>query len=128
MLTFIVTQYILHHLMCDAKELWQREGVVICRADKTAAFVLLDHKEYLTKLDTILHDPQKFHCTTRNLIEDIKREVNTINDTINSSRGAIHLPKICGDFDVGYIYVNVKTHKPGNPLRPIISQCPTPMY
>ena len=26
------------------------------------------------------------------------------------------------------MYGNVKTHKQGNPLRPIISQCPTPTY
>ncbi|XP_068235641.1 uncharacterized protein [Palaemon carinicauda] len=35
---------------------------------------------------------------------------------------------ISGDFGPGYLYGNVKTHKQGNPLRPIISQCPTPTY
>ncbi|XP_068227693.1 uncharacterized protein [Palaemon carinicauda] len=35
---------------------------------------------------------------------------------------------ISGDFEPGYLYGNVKTHKQGNPLRPIISQCPTPTY
>ncbi|XP_050710737.1 uncharacterized protein LOC126995291 [Eriocheir sinensis] len=29
---------------------------------------------------------------------------------------------------MGYCYGNVKTHKPGNKLRPIISQIPTPTY
>ncbi|XP_068227972.1 uncharacterized protein [Palaemon carinicauda] len=35
---------------------------------------------------------------------------------------------ISGDYGPGYLYGNVKTHKQGNPLRPIISQCPTPKY
>ena len=111
-----------------AKDLRQNEDVVIRRADKTAAFVLVSKDEYLTKLDTILQDPLKFQQARRNPVEDIKREVNSIIDGVNALNGAIHLPKVCGDCDVGYIYGNVKTHKPGNPLRPIISQCPTPTY
>ena len=38
------------------------------------------------------------------------------------------MPKIIGDFNPGYIYGNVKIHKPNNPLRPIISQVLTPTY
>ncbi|XP_066956249.1 uncharacterized protein [Macrobrachium rosenbergii] len=33
-----------------------------------------------------------------------------------------------GDFNLGYIYGSVKTHKRNNPLRPIISQIPAPTY
>ena len=33
-----------------------------------------------------------------------------------------------GEFSPGYIYDNVKIHKPNSPLRPIISQVPTPTY
>ena len=40
----------------------------------------------------------------------------------------LKLPKIIGDFQPGYIYGNVKTHKNNNPLRPIISQVLTPTY
>ncbi|XP_068204686.1 uncharacterized protein [Palaemon carinicauda] len=32
------------------------------------------------------------------------------------------------DFGPAYLDGNVKTHKQGNPLQPIISQCPTPTY
>lgn len=38
------------------------------------------------------------------------------------------MTSITEEFAPGYIYGNVKTHKPGNPLRPIISQIPTPTY
>ena len=115
-------------LRAAAKSLRQREGVVVHRTDKTAAFVLINEDEYLGKLDFILQDQQKFQRLNRNPIDDIKREANNIIEGINAVRGATHLSKICGDFDVGYLYGNVKTHKNGNPLRPIISQCPTLTY
>ena len=35
---------------------------------------------------------------------------------------------IIGEYRPGYIYGTVKTHKNGNPLRPIISQIETPVY
>ena len=35
---------------------------------------------------------------------------------------------IVGEFKPGYIYGTVKLHKEGNPLRPIVSQIPTPTY
>ena len=38
------------------------------------------------------------------------------------------LQRITGEYRPGYMYGNVKTHKPGNPLRPIISQIPLPTY
>ena len=33
-----------------------------------------------------------------------------------------------GEYKPGYIYGNVKLHKYGNPVRPIVAQIPTPTY
>jgi len=38
------------------------------------------------------------------------------------------IPSFIGEFQPGYLYGNVKIHKPNNPLRPIISQIPTVTY
>ena len=38
------------------------------------------------------------------------------------------LDQIIGEFEQGFIYGNVKTHKINNHWRPIISQIPTPTY
>ena len=38
------------------------------------------------------------------------------------------MPGISGEFSPGYFYGNPKTHKPGAPIRPIISQIQTPAY
>ncbi|XP_066987494.1 uncharacterized protein [Macrobrachium rosenbergii] len=106
-----------------AKELKEKEGIMR-RADKTAAFVLIRAEEYFDKLDAILSDTTKFERLTRNPIEDIKREANKIISTVNAASNAVHLPH--RDFELGYLFV--KTHKAGNPLRPIISQTPAPTY
>ncbi|XP_076032430.1 uncharacterized protein LOC143020154 [Oratosquilla oratoria] len=46
----------------------------------------------------------------------------------NKLQQEIKFSKIIGDFKPGYCYGTVKTHKPGNPLRPIISQMTFPTY
>ena len=111
-----------------AKKLKTAQGITIRRADKTPALVLINTDEYHRKLDTILDDDSKFKKIRRNPIEDIKREANKIIDRVNALSSSIKLSKIKGDYEPGYIYGNVKTHKNGNPLRPIISQIPTPTY
>ena len=58
----------------------------------------------------------------------LKSKVNKSIESLNSVQDDVKLAKIIGDFAPGYIYGNVKIHKPNHPLRPIISQCPTPTY
>ncbi|XP_066952259.1 uncharacterized protein [Macrobrachium rosenbergii] len=65
---------------------------------------------------------------TKNPVDDIKCEAIWIIETINAATKALHLLPIVGDYDLGYIYRNVKTHKPGNPLHPIIRQIPALTY
>ncbi|XP_068224102.1 uncharacterized protein [Palaemon carinicauda] len=110
------------------KELKQVAGVTVRRADKTAAFLLIDTEEYHKNLDDILADSSKFVRLTRNPNDDTKREANRTIEAVNAATKAIQLPVISEDFWLGYLYGNVKSHKQGNPLRPIISQCPTPTY
>ena len=111
-----------------AKELRSNPNIIIRRADKSSTFVLLKKEEYLTKLDSILLDETKFKKITRNPVIDITRRANKLIDAVNARQDGTRLPKIVGDYDLGYLYGNVKTHKAGNPLRPIISQIPTPTY
>ncbi|XP_068201750.1 uncharacterized protein [Palaemon carinicauda] len=75
-----------------AKELKQVARVTVRRADKTAAFVLIDTEEYHKKLDDILADSSKFVRLTRNPIEDTKREANRTIEAVNAATNTIHLP------------------------------------
>ena len=90
--------------------------------------MILNKDNYLSKIDTILADTTKFKIINKNPINDIKRRVNKLIEAQNALQESIKLPKIIGDFQPGYLYGNVKTHKVGNPLRPIISQIPSPTY
>ncbi|XP_068213864.1 uncharacterized protein [Palaemon carinicauda] len=111
-----------------ARELRKEAHVTVRRADKTAAFVLIDTEEYHSKLDLILGDSYKFEKPSYNPIEEIKREANKTIEKNNAATNAIHFQTITGDFSPSYLYGDVKTHKNGNPLRPIISQWLTPTY
>ena len=47
---------------------------------------------------------------------------------VNTECGKKVFKEPIGDYEPGYLYGNIKTHKPGNKLRPIISQVTTPTY
>ena len=111
-----------------AKELRDNHSITIRRADKTAAFVIIDKEEYTHKMDTILSDTTKFRRITRNPTESIKKKLNSIIASINANMDSPKFPKLTGEYSLGYAFGNIKTHKPGNPLRPIISQIPTATY
>ena len=111
-----------------AKSLKTNAEIVIRKADKSSQYVIMNKDEYITKLNEILSDGSKFERITRNPIENLKKEANALIETQNAVQDDIKIPKIIGDYKPGYVYGNVKTHKTGNPLRPIISQIPTPTY
>lgn len=122
------SQLVNREMKDTAKKLRENNGITIRRADKTAAFVLLPTEIYHQKLENILNDESKFKKIRKNPIEDIKRDLNAVIKEVNEAPGNIRLPEVKGDYEPGYIYGNIKTHKNGNPLRPIISQIPTPTY
>ena len=116
-----------HHILA-AKQLRENNEIVIRRADKTPAFVLIRKEDYDNKINAILNDTTKFKRIGRNPTESLKKRVNATITSINAAKNNLNLQKITGEFSPGYAYGNVKTHKPNNPLRPIISQIPTPTY
>ena len=111
-----------------AKKLKTTEDTTIRRADKTPALVLIKTCEYHQKLDAILADATKFRRIRKNPVEEIKKEANNVIERVNALSTSTKFSRIRGDYEPGYIYGNVKTHKNGNPLRPIISQIPSPTY
>ena len=111
-----------------ATKLRTSEDRIIIRADKSNLYVLLNKSDYIQKLNTILSDSSKFLHISRNPTEELKKKVNAIIAACNAVKDQQHFPTITGHYTPGYIYGNVKTHKPNKPLRPIISQIPTPTY
>ena len=79
-------------------------------------------------MNAILSDESKFTPVNRNNTKEFQAQVNQLINAANAVIGGVHFEPIIGDYTPGYAYGNVKTHKKGNPLRPIISQVPTPTY
>ena len=91
--------------------------------------MILNKDDYQTKIKDLLSDGSKFRKITKNPCEGIQKKVNNLIDQAMIQTGkSIPLKKVIGDYSPGYIYGNVKTHKEGEKLRPIISQLPTPTY
>ncbi|XP_043202156.1 uncharacterized protein LOC122370546 isoform X2 [Amphibalanus amphitrite] len=105
-----------------AKQLRDNDKIIIRRADKSPIFVILDKEEYLRKLSGILSDTTKFQKIKEDPTKKLKAKVNRDIKSANAVIDGVHFQTIVGEFTPGYLYGTVKTHKNGNPLRPIISQ------
>ena len=116
------------HLIEASKKLRENKDIIIRRADKSSIYVILDKNDYFNKINAILSDVSKFKVIQKDPTIQLKSKTNKLIDSLNAVQGDIKIDKIVGDFSPGYAYGNVKIHKSGNPLRPIISQCPTPTY
>ena len=111
-----------------ASELKKNENIVIKRADKTAVYVIMNKNDYMSKLNQITNDTTKFKELKKDPTNNLKTKINKIITTLNATKNNANINKIIGDYSPGYLYGSVKIHKPGNPLRPIISQVTTPTY
>ena len=120
------SQLLTKELKDAAKELRNHNDIIIRKGDKAAVYVILDKDAYLEKMDRILSDSSKFEKLQRDPTENLKKRINQLIQRANASNQ--HFCRIIGDYGPGYCYGSVKTHKAGNPLRPIISQIPTPTY
>lgn len=117
-----------HRLKEAAKQLSDNEKIIIRKADKARIYVVLDKDAYISKCNNILQDSTKFRTIKKDPTNSLKKRLNTLITAVNARIGGPKFEKIVGDYTPGYFYGNIKTHKPGDPIRPIISQIPTPTY
>ena len=96
--------------------------------DKSSTYVILNKTDYLEKCNDILKDTSKFQQIKKDPTNEIKKKANILIDAVNAKCDDIKFSKIIGDYAPGYFYGNIKTHKTNLPIRPIISQIPTPTY
>ena len=111
-----------------AHELKNNPNIIIRKTDKDSKYVILNKLDYFNKCNHILHDNSKFMKIKKDTTNTIKKKVNNLIDSLNAKVNDIKMEKIIGDFQPGYFYGNVKTHKTNNPIRPIVSQVTTPTY
>ena len=111
------------------KQLRNNKNITIRKADKSNTYVIMNAEDYTSKLNNLVHN-EKFEETNLDLIDNIKKEANTLIQDINKSANKIIFKPLIGSFKPGYIYGAPKIHKNINdpPLRPIVSTIPTPTY
>ena len=115
-------------LIQAGKELKNHPDIIVRKADKSNVPVVIDRTEYTQKLQNILNDQSKFKKLTRNPTQELKTRVNKLIYEANRCSSVKLLQPIVGEFKPGHIFGTVKLNKNGNPIRPLISQIPTPNY
>ncbi|XP_066943478.1 uncharacterized protein [Macrobrachium rosenbergii] len=88
----------------------------------------MDRSEYDKKLDNILNEKRKFQRLSKDPTNELRTKVLRPTEYANKMQNEIKFPKIIGDFKSGYCYGTIKTHKLGNPIRPILSQITSATY
>ena len=117
------------------KKLGDNNELHITRPDKGRGVIILDKKDYLDKMETILSDPRIFENCSH---DDPKLKILRTEDKINrfikklKDKGSITENEyknlyVCGS-SPSVLYGLPKVHKLNLPLRPIVSSVNTPQY
>ncbi|KAF2348059.1 hypothetical protein FHG87_021185, partial [Trinorchestia longiramus] len=119
---------LIKELRRSCKQLKDHPNIIVRRADKSNTFVVLNRTDYKAKLDEILSDQKKFSRIACDPTAALKTKVKKLIGRVNKNKQEKILQPVIGQYNPSYIYGTVKLHKTGHPLRPIISQIPTPTY
>ena len=116
------------------KRLAQDKSIVITKPDKGNGVVILDKLDYVSKMNTILSDPTKFTPFRG----DIYKKIIALQDGLNRQIESFKKLDLLTNVQVanlratgsrpGIVYGSPKVHKPGTPLRPILSTIGTYDY
>ena len=115
------------------KLLANNNDIKVCRFDKGNGVVLLNSCDYLSKLDDIVNDQTKFmQIPIDKKQHPIKTKEKSIEYYIrkyfkNYGKETIN-ELIPSGSNPGKLYGLIKTHKPNNPCRPVVSMIGTPEY
>ncbi|XP_037800345.1 uncharacterized protein LOC119595258 [Penaeus monodon] len=108
------------------------EHIVITKPDKGKGIVLLNRTDYIDKLSTSLSDSSKFQLLNVNLATHLLKLEDKLNRIIRPLKTildeTIYHSIFSAGSRAGFMYGLPKVHKPGLPLRPIISSIGTFSY
>ncbi|BHF60089.1 hypothetical protein SprV_0100305000 [Sparganum proliferum] len=135
-----VSSLLLQHkaqLTITEAEDWELSGIrklkniVTLPADKGRSTVVMDKTEYWSKLENLLMDKGSYALSD---VSEFKKLVNNINKTVgrlkkaNALTSREALSAKATDTAMARFYGLPKVHKPGVPLRPIVSLRGTPTF
>ena len=108
------------------KELRENEDIIVLPADKGNASVVLDTTEYKRKMGDLLKDPA-YKCTENDPTVYLEKKTRTLilNSPIDNATAKFLIPREKSS-RIPKLYGLPKIHKPGAPLRPIVSAVNSP--
>ena len=114
------------------KILKEDPNIIVTKPDKGRGVVIMDRLDYENKIANILSDVSRFKLLKVDVsshivkLEDkLNRLLRSIKDTIGDN---IYNELHASGSQPGFLYGLPKIHKPGNPIRPIISTIGTFTY
>ena len=114
------------------KELTHRQDLQFLPSDKGGEFCIIDIEEYNRLGFLHLSDTNTYERITKINIQGIEKQIN--NTWLSVCQDKTYLTRsfinsyISHNSRIANIYFLVKTHKPGNKVRPIVSSINTPTY
>ena len=116
-------------LLQALSDLKTNQNIVVTKPDKGNATVILNKADYVHKMDQILPDPINFAKVSSDLYKTIIKYEDRNNTLVDDlfKKNAINEAqkrsmKSCGARP-GFLFGQPKVHKPGLPMRPILSTC-----
>ena len=120
------------------KELRSNKSIIIHKADKGNAVVVIDRSDYIQKMNTIIGDHSKFRPAVIKNGKTIFHAIRSLEDRIIDFLRMLLKKELISDVDYSKLYPSgtkpailyglSKVHKNGAPMRPIMSAVNTPAY
>ena len=113
------------------KRLKNENNIVKLPADKGRVTVVMDKTDYFDKMDALVNDKQTYEELKRDPTPALQRKLNSKiltlkkTDAIDTQR---YYRLRCSVPQPPKLYGLPKLHKPGIPMRPIVSFCGSPTY
>ena len=116
------------------KKLKMNENIIVTKFDKGKGVAILDKQDYKDKILKYLNESGNFISINEDLIKSSMKEESRINSKIDEAvKAGLIIKEMSSNLQAkgtrpGVVYGLPKVHKPGLPLRPIVSFVQTASY
>lgn len=110
------------------KALKKDSDLHITKADKSNAVVIMDKVDYISKMNDLLIDDVTYYKLEKSPLETVNAQFNKKIKTLLKGDDELIKRFSSRSPSLPYMYGLIKTHKPNNPARPIISSVGSVTY
>ena len=111
----------------DIEQLRADDNIVVKPSDKSKGFVIMSKASYVEKVNTMLANPASYERCQITLEELVKRTRSMVTKNIEGKVPASLANELVPQSArMSQFYGLPKDHKPGMPLRPVVSTCGSP--